>query len=107
QKEVIEGHPPTYDPSAYVVKFTEGIDAQFKLLFSLSQLMKEELELQIAEKRQAEYVIAAQIGGALLVAVLVGLFTVLNVRRTVSGLQASVDQVRAGDDAALRNIESK
>jgi methyl-accepting chemotaxis protein len=107
QKEVIDAHPPSFDPTRYLGLFTQGIDAQFKLLYSIAQLMNNELDLQIAEKRRAEFVISAQIVAALVVAAMVGLLTVLNVRRTVNRLQSSVDQVRAGDIAALQNIEAK
>jgi twitching motility protein PilJ len=69
--------------------------------------MDEELELQIAGKRRAEFEISIQILAALFVAGWVGVLTVRNVRRTVHRLQRSVDKVRGGDVTALQNIEAK
>lgn len=107
QKEIVEAAPPSHNSTAYLNTFTQGTDAQFKLLVSMAQLMNEELDLQIAGKRHAEFVISGQIFAALLIAALVGALTVLNIRQTVSRLQASVELVRAGDVSALQNIEAK
>ena len=107
QREVVDTHQLAYDPTAYLDSFTEGIDSQFKFLFSVAGLLQEELDITVAAKRRAEFVISAQILAALLVAALVGTMTVLNVRRTVRGLQRSVDRVRGGEVAALQDVEAK
>jgi twitching motility protein PilJ len=107
QKELVEARAPSFDSTAFLTTFTQGIDAQFKLLHGVAQLMDEELELQIAGKRRAEFEISIQILAALFVAGWVGVLTVRNVRRTVHRLQRSVDKVRGGDVTALQNIEAK
>jgi methyl-accepting chemotaxis protein len=107
QKEIVDARPPSFDSTEYLNVFTKGVDMQFTLLFAVAQTMQDELNLQIADRRHAEFVISAQIVAALLVAALVGTLTVLNVRRTVRRLQSSVDQVRSGDVAALQQIDAK
>jgi methyl-accepting chemotaxis protein len=106
RKELVDARPLAYDPTSFYQAYTAGIDAQFKFLFTVTQVLNEELDIIVADKRKAELVISLQILGALLVAALVGVFTVRNVRQTVSSLQASVDRVRAGDDAALENVDA-
>lgn len=105
RRELLDVKTPTYDPAAYSQAFAGGIDAQFKLLFATADVLRQELDLTVADKRRAEIVIALQILAALIVAILVGVLTVRNVRATVSRLQDSVERVRSGDDAALEDID--
>lgn len=106
RRELVDTKTPAHEPSTFMDTFTQGIDSQFKLLNSVAQLLNDELDLYVANNRGAQIEISAQIFAALAFAVLVGVFTVVNVRRTVSRLQTSVENVRAGDTTALQAIES-
>jgi methyl-accepting chemotaxis protein len=106
RKELVEVKTPSYDSTAYYQAFTTGVDAQYKFLFSVADVLQQELDLTVAQKRRSEVIISFQILAALLLAAWVGTLTVINVRRTVSSLQGAVDRVRAGEDAALQNIDA-
>lgn len=107
RKQLLDAPAPDMDAPAYYQALTTGIDTQFKLLSDLGRVLENELDLTIAQKRREEAKISIEILGALLIASLVGALTVLNIRSTVRSLQESVDKIRAGDEAALQNIEAR
>jgi twitching motility protein PilJ len=107
QKELINAPVPNFDSANYFRLYSEGIDAQFKLLARVQEVLGKELDLHTANLRQGELVTSAQILAVALLLALVGFLTVRNITGTVSSLQRSVTKVREGDFAALQAIESQ
>lgn len=107
RKEIVEAAAPTYDALTYQRLFTEGIDAQFKLLTHVSEVLSAELNSNAAQLRRNQLITSAQILAVALAAVAIAFLIVRNITGTVAGLQGSVEKVRQGDFAALQEIESK
>ena len=107
RKEIVDAKLFNYDANTYFQTMTAAIDVQYKFLGNVAQVLDQELDLIIADKRRAELTISLQVLAALLVALVVGVLTVRNVRLTVGSLQASVERVRAGDETALGNIAAQ
>jgi twitching motility protein PilJ len=106
-KEIVESPILSYAGPLYVQSFTEGIDAQFKFLNTVSAVLGSELDAYSGKLQRDRQVITAQILAVALVVALIATLTVRNITGTVASLQASVNQVRQGDYAALQDIESR
>jgi len=105
--ELLDKARPDYDSAKYFKAMTAGIDVQYKLLAAAAATLEQQLEATVAAQRRAQALQAIGIAVALALAGAVGFITTRNVRRTVSTLQNSVEKVRAGDMAALSNVESR
>ncbi|MBC7547583.1 MAG: hypothetical protein H7224_02930 [Polaromonas sp.] len=106
-KELVDAPALTYDPAQYSKLMTNGIESQFKLYRSISDLTAKTLTEQINDLRSKRSVATVYISLAALAALLVALFTVSNVTGTVKSLQIAVDNVRTGDQTALQDIASR
>jgi twitching motility protein PilJ len=107
QKELVNAPAPTFDSTNYFRVYTEGIDAQFKLIARVQEVLAQELEMHTANLKQERLVTSVEILAAALLLALIAYLTVRNITGTVSNLQRSVDRVRQGDFDALQAIESK
>ncbi|HSV52350.1 MAG TPA: HAMP domain-containing methyl-accepting chemotaxis protein [Burkholderiaceae bacterium] len=107
RKEIVDAATPAFDSVAYERTFTEGIDAQFKFLSRVSEVLSSELTGQAAALRRNQLVISAGILALTLVAAAIAFLTVRNITGTVAGLQGSVEKVRLGDFTALQAIDSQ
>jgi twitching motility protein PilJ len=107
RKEVVETATPTFDAATYQRTFTEGIDAQFKFLSSVSEILSAELNNYAGKLRRQLLIVSAQILAVALAVAVIAVLTVRNITGTVAGLQASVEKVRQGDFEALQEIDSK
>lgn len=106
-KEIIDAETPTFDSVAYQRTFTEGIDAQFKLVSLVSEVLAGELSNHAGTLRRDQTVVSAGIFALAMTMALIAILTVRNITGTVANLQDSVEKVRQGDFEALQTIESK
>ena len=107
RKEIIAAPVLNFDSSTYLKTFTNGIDAQFKFIATISNVLQEEIAATIVTRRRHQIINTVEILVALVLAVLVATFTVRNITSTVNTLQHAVERVRAGDATALQQVEAQ
>jgi len=106
QTEVLGKDVPTIDPAAYLKEvsvpreFVQNAATQQDLLFK-------EMQRRVNDAQSERLKTIALVAVLLLVGTVIATLIVRNITSTVSGLQDSVERVRAGDFTALQSIESR
>jgi methyl-accepting chemotaxis protein len=107
RKELFGQDIPAVDPVAYAREVSGARALAIKQADMVKTLLITELEQREAKANRDLYITIGITLGFLTLGLTLAVLIINNITGTVARLQASVDKVRAGDDAALGNIEAK
>ncbi|MEZ0309056.1 MAG: methyl-accepting chemotaxis protein, partial [Ramlibacter sp.] len=105
QAEILNKDVPTIDPAVYVKEVNLPRELVQKAA-TQQDLLSRQLQRRADGARSERLKTSAAMLALLLVGLGIAFAIVRNITSTVSGLQGSVERVRAGDTAALQSIES-
>jgi twitching motility protein PilJ len=106
QREVLAKEVPTIEAAEYL-KLVSAPREVVQKAATQQALLAKQLERRVDAARADRLKTLAAVLTLLVLAALLSVLIVSNITSTVSGLQESVERVRAGDSGALQSIESR
>jgi methyl-accepting chemotaxis protein len=105
-KEIVKASPITYPSAEYFRRYTEAIDAQFKLNETVLELLNDELLAKMAELRGRQLTYSWISLGLAVIGTLLGVVISRSVTRPVGHLMGVMQRLTEGDNEARAKLDS-